>query len=248
MDRREFIYLVTLFSSLNYGCRSGTPKPDDISQIIKRQRGIRRDKLMRFFGLKPPETSVELRDLAEYNPGIEPYLSSIDIAIRENSLEGKIDPLLLLAIARVESSFNVYAISPVGAGGPFQIMPSTATNYGLKVYGLDIYNASLVVREKNNNEYKRMLNEYLSRLRNAVSRKNQEQLRNIDQRFVISLASDAAARILSDNLEETPTIDRAIAAYYSGSETSNRRWLPNDVRRYVGDVKRNYANFRNQLK
>jgi len=44
-------------------------------------------------------------------------------------------PALLPAVARVESNFNPGAFSPKGAGGMYQLLPSTARRFGLRVDG-----------------------------------------------------------------------------------------------------------------
>jgi len=46
--------------------------------------------------------------------------------IFEESLKRKLDPLLVLALIRIESAFRYTAVSPSGARGIMQIMPETA--------------------------------------------------------------------------------------------------------------------------
>jgi hypothetical protein len=56
------------------------------------------------------------------------YLDEIFNAAKEYN----IDPLLLHAIAEIESSYNPFAISPAGAKGLMQIMPATARRFGMQ--------------------------------------------------------------------------------------------------------------------
>ncbi len=56
--------------------------------------------------------------------------------IERISQEEKIDPCLVKAIARAESSFNPRAVSPKGAIGVMQLMPDTAARFNVK----DAYN------------------------------------------------------------------------------------------------------------
>ena len=50
--------------------------------------------------------------------------------IRRAAQRYSVDELLVAAIVEAESSFNAAAISPVGAVGLMQVMPSTAATYG----------------------------------------------------------------------------------------------------------------------
>ena len=58
----------------------------------------------------------------------------------EISTEYNIDPLLLHAIAEVESHFNPNAISAAGAKGLMQIMPTTARRFGMNNPDTQLFN------------------------------------------------------------------------------------------------------------
>lgn len=76
-----------------------------------------------------------LRDLAHGSPSPalapRPAPATIDALIHEVAEEFGHDPDLLRAIVRVESGFNVRAVSPKGAMGLMQLMPATARRFGL---------------------------------------------------------------------------------------------------------------------
>ena len=56
-------------------------------------------------------------------------------SILEESAKRKIDPLLVLAVIKIESGFQYAAVSPVGARGIMQIMPDTARSLTHSVGG-----------------------------------------------------------------------------------------------------------------
>jgi len=55
----------------------------------------------------------------------------IDEIVREVALKHQVDPLLVHSVIHVESRFNPYAISPKGAEGIMQLLPSTARRFGV---------------------------------------------------------------------------------------------------------------------
>ncbi len=52
--------------------------------------------------------------------------------IEAAALRHRLHPELLAAVARVESGFDVRAVSPKGAGGVLQLMPATARRFGVR--------------------------------------------------------------------------------------------------------------------
>ena len=53
-------------------------------------------------------------------------------AIAAAADRNRLDRALLAAVAKVESNFNPYAISPRGAAGVLQLMPATAKRFGVR--------------------------------------------------------------------------------------------------------------------
>jgi soluble lytic murein transglycosylase-like protein len=72
----------------------------------------------------PSDTAAPLSRDAERVVSLAPALTT---AARANDL----DPLLLHAIAHVESRHNAQAVSPAGALGVMQVMPATAQRFGV---------------------------------------------------------------------------------------------------------------------
>ena len=60
-----------------------------------------------------------------------PVASPFDTMIQETALENALDPALVKAVVHVESMFNPHARSPKGAMGLMQLMPGTATRFGV---------------------------------------------------------------------------------------------------------------------
>ncbi len=57
---------------------------------------------------------------------------AIDALVQEAAAQNGLDPCLILSLMRAESSFNRSAVSVKGASGLMQLMPETATRFGVK--------------------------------------------------------------------------------------------------------------------
>jgi soluble lytic murein transglycosylase-like protein len=66
------------------------------------------------------------------------------------SREYNIDPLLLHAIAEVESAFNSDAVSKAGARGLMQVMPDTARRFGMQNPKQELFNPISNLRVSSN--------------------------------------------------------------------------------------------------
>lgn len=57
---------------------------------------------------------------------------AIDALVQEAAAQNGLDPCLILSVMRAESGFNRTAVSVKGASGLMQLMPETATRFGVK--------------------------------------------------------------------------------------------------------------------
>jgi soluble lytic murein transglycosylase-like protein len=58
--------------------------------------------------------------------------AAIDALVQEAAAQNGLDPCLILSLMRAESAFNRTAVSVKGASGLMQLMPETATRFGVK--------------------------------------------------------------------------------------------------------------------
>ena len=72
-----------------------------------------------------PRSGGDSRNSVEREQTLVPLIEKI-------SYEHDVDPALVRAVMRVESNFQVGAVSPKGATGLMQLMPATAASYGVE--------------------------------------------------------------------------------------------------------------------
>jgi len=81
---------------------------------------------------RPKQIGYYSLSLRARNSSLKPVLSRFDTLIRDTAMNHAMDPALVKAVVHVESSFNPSARSPKGAMGLMQLMPGTATRFGVK--------------------------------------------------------------------------------------------------------------------
>jgi len=74
-----------------------------------------------------PSPAPDTVDLPRLAPLSQPFMEAIEAAAERHGL----DPKLLHALVVVESAYRPHAVSPVGAGGLTQLMPTTAAELGV---------------------------------------------------------------------------------------------------------------------
>ena len=75
----------------------------------------------------PPRVASQPED-----PGLARRRLALDPLIDRIATRHSVDAALVRAVVEVESRFHLHAVSPKGAGGPMQLMPQTARQYGVE--------------------------------------------------------------------------------------------------------------------
>lgn len=110
--------------------------------ILKRYENVKID-LKKFeqkltFVINVRDTVNVLRKFARWYD--DKILKDIAFALVEESIKNDIDPLLMLAIMKTESSFRYSSVSAKGAVGLMQILPDTAYYISDKIADFDVQN------------------------------------------------------------------------------------------------------------
>lgn len=87
----------------------------------------RSGRLVRSVVVSPKKAVPQSKDSAGTQAGAPGGITEI---VNETARENHVDPLLVHSVIQVESNYNPYAISPKGAEGLMQLIPSTARRYG----------------------------------------------------------------------------------------------------------------------
>jgi hypothetical protein len=105
-----------------------TPKPAEPTKTPKRLT-----RSSNYTYTPPPGALIHLTS-QQINPSLAGFTtgnSDVDNFIVESGKRNSVDPLLLYSIMHQESTFKPRAISPKGARGLMQLMPPTASRFGI---------------------------------------------------------------------------------------------------------------------
>lgn len=96
-------------------------------------RIVRRSELASRTGARAYSTAYQLPEYSDFN-GRRPTFAELSSLIKGTAKKYGLDPAFVMALVKVESNFDPYAISHKGARGLMQLMPATARMYGLRDY------------------------------------------------------------------------------------------------------------------
>jgi len=128
-----FLFVATVFSSSGSKSKSGFQQTETIPSLTVQQNTSENipGSLFADSGLQDPLPAVDAQ-VRKYGKNISPDEATF---IAENivkySEKNNINPKLLTALYQRESRFNPGAVSPNGARGLGQLIPSTAENLGV---------------------------------------------------------------------------------------------------------------------
>ncbi|MFB6344980.1 MAG: lytic transglycosylase domain-containing protein [bacterium] len=238
--------LIALLLGVFLAIRPGPQRPDRDQFSNNKQRSV----------LQFRTNYPNLDRLASLDPASKPYLNIVKLAVRKHASTYQLDPLLVLALIKHESAYNLRAVSPVGAAGPMQFMPATGRDMGLApVYSPDLLQQAEQVKDRARSLYsravrkmqaeqfsllpdlidrwkelntrqRRLFTQYRRRLKQKIEDKSRQQLADLDQRFLRKKAVLKGVKYLAELFAERNGDVRESLAAYNAG--------PGSVRRYNG--------------
>jgi soluble lytic murein transglycosylase-like protein len=113
--------------------------PSGLENVNQRIQEIRHRFESLDKSLRKPEPEASTNTFARiYNEKIQgesrttPYISSLENLVEQKADAVGLDPELAKAVVKAESGYNPRAVSPAGAKGLMQLMPSTAESLGVQ--------------------------------------------------------------------------------------------------------------------
>lgn len=127
----KIILIAILFLPGNLTMNAAAPRPTAPAtiEIAKQTKKIE----------KKSKELIKIKSIVKsHRPEIaETEAWEVSKAVHDESAKRNLDPMLVLAVIKVESGFRNNAVSPVGARGIMQIMPKTGKFLREKIFGVD---------------------------------------------------------------------------------------------------------------
>jgi len=111
---------------------------DGVIRIVRRSELASRTTL--------EASAANQQSVYEEFDGRRPTFAELSSLIEGTAKRYGLDPAFVMALVKIESNFNPYAISHKGARGLMQLMPATARMYGLRDYHDPVANVDAGVR------------------------------------------------------------------------------------------------------
>ena len=125
MRRAPFIFVVFALSAASLAAQTYQIDNFDFPNAVRIQEPPKPGR--------PPKRLVHLTSLP-VSPSLNGFTTGnpdVDNFIVESGKRNSVDPLLLYSIMHQESTFKPHAISPKGARGLMQLIPTTASRFGV---------------------------------------------------------------------------------------------------------------------
>ncbi|MBN1593774.1 MAG: lytic transglycosylase domain-containing protein [Candidatus Coatesbacteria bacterium] len=133
------VFLSLVFTAtFSIGELASIPGDDGVIRIVPKSEVVSKTSLTKF------DASQKSR-YWDFD-GRRPTFSQLSAMIKATAIRHGLDPAFVMALIKVESNFNPYALSCKGARGLMQLIPSTANMYGLKNYYDPVANVDAGVR------------------------------------------------------------------------------------------------------
>jgi hypothetical protein len=121
----SFMILSMALAAETPSVSSDSPSVEPVTKAQTDTRGVDRS-------LETPITRIERPSLPRPPQGPVPSKAAIKSLIDRLARDQALDPMLVHALIRAESSYDPQAVSPMGAVGLMQVMPETAADYGVE--------------------------------------------------------------------------------------------------------------------
>lgn len=70
--------------------------------------------------------------MVDIDPTLSPQQVTVAKMVRDSAIENHVDPLVALAVAKIETNFNCSRVGSRGERGPMQVLPRTARGVGYR--------------------------------------------------------------------------------------------------------------------